>query len=293
MSRRRWESTAGSELAAAVEAQPLRVFNGPQLREVLLRAHEELGLPQVATPARMTGFLEEQGRLKQVKLSADEGYPGATRYVWGEVEPYSVALSLRPGAYLSHYSAVAVQGLTNQVPKVIYVNKEQSPKPKPSGGLSQEGLDRAFRNAPRTSKYVFHFDIYQVVLLSGKSTGRLGVVSRPISPAVRVDVTAVERTLIDITVRPTYAGSVFEVLEAFRRARGAVSVPTLIAMLKKLDYVYPYHQALGFYMERAGYKPAQLERLRGLGLEFDFYLTHGMREPEYNKEWRLYHPRGL
>ena len=64
-------------------------------------------------------------------------------------------------------------------------------------------------------------------------------------------------------------------------------------MLKKLDYVYPYHQAIGFYMERAGYKPAQLERLRSMGLDFDFYLTHGMREPEYSKEWRLYHPRGL
>lgn len=293
MPRRSWESTAGTELAAAIEAQPLRVFNVPQLRQVLLRAHGELRLPQVATPARMIGFLNEQGHLKQVKLSADEGYPGATRYVWGEVEPYSLALSLRPGAYLSHYSAVAVHGLTNQVPKVIYVNKEQSPKPKPSGGLSQEGLDRAFRNAPRASKYIFHFDIYQVVLLSGKSTGRLGVISRAIRPEVRVEVTALERTLIDISVRPNYAGSVFEVLDVFRRARDAVSVPTLIAMLKKLDYVYPYHQVIGFYMERAGYKPAQVERLRGLGLDFDFYLTHGMREPEYNKEWRLYHPCGL
>jgi predicted transcriptional regulator of viral defense system len=293
MSRRPWESTAGPKLAAAVETQPLRVFNVPQLREVLLRARQELHLPEVATPARMIRFLEEQGHLAQVELNADEGYPGAKRYVWGQLEPYSVALSLRPGAYLSHFSAVAVHGLTNQVPKVIYVNKEQSPKPKPTGGLSQEGIDRAFRNAARTSKYVFHLDIYQVVLLSGKSTGRLGVISRPINPEVQVAVTALERTLIDISVRPNYAGSVFEVLEAFRRARDVVSVPTVVAMLKKLDYVYPYHQAIGFYMERAGYKPAQLDRLRGMGLDFDFYLTHGMREPEYSKEWRLYHPRGL
>jgi len=293
MPRRPWESTAGSKLATAVESQPLRVFNTPQLRGVLLRAHEQLHLPQAATPTRMSRLLEEQGHLTQVKLNANEGYPGATRYVWGQVEPYSVALSLRPGAYLSHFSAVAVHGLTNQVPKVIYVNKEQSPKPKPSGGLSQDGLDRAFRNAPRTSKYIFHLGIYEVVLLSGKSTGRLGVISRPISPEVQVEVTALERTLIDISVRPNYAGSVFEVLEAFRRARDTVSVPTVVAMLKKLDFVYPYHQAIGFYMERAGYKPAQLERLRSMGLDFDFYLTHGMREPEYCKEWRLYHPRGM
>ena len=29
------------------------------------------------------------------------------------------------------------------------------------------------------------------------------------------------------------------------------------------------------------------------GLEFDFYLTHGMGDSDYNKEWRVYHPRGL
>ncbi|RKH66282.1 hypothetical protein D7X96_21790 [Corallococcus interemptor] len=274
-------------------AQPFRVFNAPQLRDFLRRAREELQLPETATPARMTSLLQSEGKLKQIELAAEHGYPGAVRYVWDEVEPYSLALSLRPGAYLSHFSALVVHGLTNQVPKVIYVNKEQSPKPKPAGGLTQEGLDRAFSNAPRTSKYVFHLDIYQVVLLNGKSTGRLGVVSRPINRATQVDVTAIERTLIDITVRPNYAGSVFEVVEAFRRARDEVAVPTLVAMLKKLDYVYPYHQAIGFYMERAGYRPTQLERLRTMGLNFDFYLTHGMRDAEYSKEWRLFHPRGL
>ena len=30
--------------------------------------------------------------------------------------------------------------------------------------------------------------------------------------------------------------------------------------------------------------------LKELGLKFDFYLTHQMKNPAYDAEWRLYHP---
>ena len=46
-------------------------------------------------------------------------------------------------------------------------------------------------------------------------------------------------------------------------------------------------------MERAGYGDKRYSMLRQLGLEFDFYLAHGMQEPEYSREWRLFFPKGL
>ena len=39
-----------------------------------------------------------------------------------------MALSLRPRSYLSHASALVLQGLTEQIPGTIYVNQEQSAK---------------------------------------------------------------------------------------------------------------------------------------------------------------------
>jgi hypothetical protein len=67
----------------------------------------------------------------------------------------------------------------------------------------------------------------------------------------------------------------------------------LTAALRNLDYVYPYHQSLGFYLERAGVAPEKLSRLRAMGLDFNFYLAHGMDKPVLDGSWRVFHPEGL
>ncbi len=105
--------------------------------------------------------------------------------------------------------------------------------------------------------------------------------------------TRLERTLIDIAVRPDYAGGIYQVLEAYKAAKDRVSVNTLIATIKKLDYIYPYHQTIGFYMERAGYDVTRTDRLLKLGTSLDFYLTYGIKDREYDSKWRLFFPKGF
>jgi predicted transcriptional regulator of viral defense system len=213
------------------------------------------------------------------------------RYVWKQASPYEIALSLKRRAYLCHATALFLHGLAEQIPSRIFVNAEQSPKPA-GGTLTQDGIHRAFANEQRESNFIFSFNDDQAVLLWGKHTNQLEVTQMDYS-GTKLSVTGLERTLIDIVVRPSYSGGVFQVLEAYRRAQSRVSIGTLIATLKKLAYVYPYHQSIGFYMQRAGYPEKQYERLRALGLGHDFYLSYGLREKEYVSQWRLFTPKGL
>src|ERR1039457_1361633 len=269
-----------------------RVYTEDELRAILNRNRPTWKLPDYINTRRFIGFLVDTAKLSVANV-VSEHYRSATRYIWGKASPFAVALSLRSSSYLSHGTAVFLHGLTDQIPTTLYINKEQSTKPRPTSPLTPESLARAFSGQQRRSMYTFSWDSWTIVLLSGKNTGRLEVGPIAADTGEAIDVTRLERTLIDITVRPAYAGGIYQVLEAYKAAKEWTSVNTLIATLKKLDYVYPYHQAIGFYMERAGYEESRTERLLKLGTSLDFYLAHGIRDREYDFKWRLFFPKGF
>jgi predicted transcriptional regulator of viral defense system len=140
---------------------------------------------------------------------------------------------------------------------------------------------------------VFIYEGFQLALLSGKHTNNLEVLVQNEGPFSGLRVTSLERTLIDIAVRPDYSGGIAQVADAFERSRDRVSAPRLIATLDELSYRYPYHQALGFYLERAGYPDRFLEPLRARKARHDFYLAHAMPEAKLDASWRVYRPEWL
>ncbi len=280
------------QVVSLFEQLPQKVFSEADLRRILELRRIPWRLPDYFNAPDFIQFLMKERRLvRQAFESKDYGH--RIVYAWGEVTDYQLAVAIKPGAYLSHWTAAFLHGLTGQVPVTIYVNKEQSEKPRASGQISQEAIDRAFSNAPRVSNYAFEFRKRRVCLLSGKHTGNLEVGELTGPSREALPVTKIERTLIDMAVRPQYSGGVYEVLSAYKAARDRASSNVILATLMRLKYAYPYHQAIGFYMERAGYPGSVLELLRGLGMTCDFYLTHRIAEKEYVKEWRLFVPKGI
>ena len=50
----------------------------------------------------------------------------------------------------------------------------------------------------------------------------------------------------------------------------------MVGILRQLEYVYPYHQALGAYLEAAEYPSGAIEEIKKIGMAYDFFLTHDM-----------------
>jgi hypothetical protein len=270
------------------------VFTRQELVRLLETHRNQWGIVESASAKDVIDNLLKALPLRSLVLQSSAYIQQFARYLWRDPDPLEVAASVRaPNSYLCHSSALFMHKLLDRLPKELCVNYEQSEKPKPSGGLTQESLDRAFRTKQRQSAFVFPYKEHEIVVLSGKHTRGLEVRELPLATRANVRVTSLERTLIDVTVRPGYAGGVEHVLEAYRRARNGVSVPKLIATLQKLDHLYPYHQAIGFYMERAGFPSKQLLGFKELGMKWDFYLAHNMRSTAYSPGWRLFHPKGL
>ncbi|HTF87214.1 MAG TPA: type IV toxin-antitoxin system AbiEi family antitoxin [Planctomycetota bacterium] len=278
-------------LATMRELGP-RVYTTQELVRLLDAHRVEWRVASRISGRAFTEFLQINGELRSVVLRSPTGR-NDIRYSWGEPQPYALAKSLRPKAYLSHASAMFFHGLTDQIPKSFYLNEEQTPKPKPTVAPTQETIDYAFKSEQRASKTIFAWNEYRYVFLSGKQTGNYGVMDA-VGPAKEsLKATDLERTLVDITVRPAYAGGVHEVAKAYSGAVGRVSLQKLQATLRNLDYIYPYHQAVGFYLERAGVAQEALTPFRKMGLEVNFYLAHKMHNPILDPSWRVYFPEGL
>jgi hypothetical protein len=231
--------------------------------------------------------------LKEVILTSPNYNKRYVRYAWREIPVYHLSLSLRPRSYLSHHSAMFLNGLTAVPSKIIYVNSEQSPKLRRETSLEQGSIDLAFRSKPRASKYIFTYKDWKICCLSGSNTNNLGVEEIQRAEGEKLQVTNIERTLIDIAVRPFYSGGTGEVQRAYIKAQERTSVDTLVSILKKINHTYPYHQVIGFYMRRAGFGDAALNLLKKMGLKYDFYLDYGMEEKDYSKEWRIYFPKNF
>ncbi len=282
---------AAGQIRSELAKKPGGVFTEAELISLRSEHAEEWALAKRVPARAFIAFLIESLGLQVVQLKSED-YGQVTRYTWGEYSPFRMALSLRPRGYLSHGTAVFLHGLNDQLPKTIHVNQEQSAKPR-GGGLLQERLTMAFSRRQRTSNYIFAFGTHRAVILSGKQTGAWGVSVMPGLHGESLPVTGIARTLVDIAVRPAYAGGVQQVLEAYRGAHGRVKGAEIVDALEHLDHVYPYHQAIGFLMERAGFGEPDLEPLERIGMTFDFYLLHGMRNSTLNSRWRLFVPEGF
>jgi len=268
-----------------------RVFRQSELSRILQAHIHEWELPKTQKLFKFIRFLMDNSSLREVEINFPNGN-NINRYAWGNVSVFEVALSLHNRSYLSHYTAIYLNGLTKQIPKTVYLNVEQTEKPRGSG-LSQQSIDRALKGNQRVSKNEAAFEDFKIRILSGKQTGDMGAITLEREQGGILRVTGIERTLIDAAVRPVYSGGVHEVLNAYKAAKGSFSVNRLAVMLKNLDYVYPYHQVVGYYLDKTGlYTENQLRPFLKQEMKFKFYLDYNMKNPSYSRKWKLFVPKG-
>lgn len=273
--------------------QPL--YSADALRSVFSERRDDWRAQQRATGDQFIEYLLKTRLFREVDLTSPSR-PPMERFAWGDPSPFEIAIALRRGSYLSHGTAVFHLGLTDQVPNTIYVNQEQSPKPRPAQTSlpAQEAIDTAFARPQRETGSVYEWEGTTFVLLAGMNTENLEVRRIDGLAGEQLPCTGLERTLIDIAVRPSYAGGIFQVLDVYKGARDSLSVRLLVATLRRLDFVYPYGQSIGFLLERCGVPEEKLELIRDdLSFSRDFYVTHAMEDPAYDSTWSVFYPRGL
>lgn len=293
MGRRTKLVRAEQAIVRALRNSGVTIYAQKALAEFFYAERSKGTLARHTKLADFLNFMTENGHLRLITLQADHYDKRITRYCLTDPTSFELAASISKSGYLSHGTAAQLHGLLTLNLPTVYLNSEQSVKPNSSGPLTQIAIDRAFGGKQRQSKHSYRHEDISITIINGKNTNRLGVKTLADGNGHVVSTTNLERTLIDIAVRPAYAGGISCVLQAYRSARNRTCVPELVATLDQLGYIYPYAQAIGFLMQQAGFSESECSLLKPKISEFDFYLTHGLKKSEYDSSWRLFYPKGF
>jgi predicted transcriptional regulator of viral defense system len=277
-----------SHIDKIVNSAPEQVMSSIEFGRLVSETNEIWGLKSLSRN-EIKDFLIEEYSFIEDQIIGDHSYeiyylPNS------KVDFFDVAAVRSRGSYFSYYSALYINNLTLQIPKQIYLTLERKSLDQNNNILKQENIDRAFSKPPRITSDKRNYKNFDINFINGQCQNLIGITNFRDQYAV----SDIERTLIDISVRPFYSGGVTQVLEAFINAKDKLDPKKLMGYYSQLNYTYPYHQVIGFYLEKAGYDATIYnEFLNYDDLEFNFYLTYNILHKEFSKKWKLYYPKGF
>ncbi len=158
-------------------------------------------------------------------------------------------MALVSPAAISHWSALHYHGLTDQIPRKVFVLT-----------TTEVAVPRVRKiSKKRANEYRIGDTVYQFVQV--KPERYFGTQEVWVGEA-RVTITDPERTLLDGLSTPEYCGDLAEVFHAFQVRGDALDVDRIIEYALKLDVATA--KRLGWVLEQQGGNVGTLERLASL-----------------------------
>ena len=278
------------------------LFKTPQRQSHIAScAQEAMWGTRYRSVASFIGALKEDGILNAHILKAKNNKT-VTIYSSSpldKINPYELAAKMFPAGYFCNLSSIYFHSLTNQIPKTIYICNETISEhlKTDADGMNNSLLRSVFIKPHRHTSYVFAVNKCEIVVVDRKKKSDHGVVKIHAHNTLLPNnsrITSVERALIDAVVSPQYNGGVVSVYTYFKKARRKMDVKQLMDIYRKLDFVYPYSQVLGFFLDNIGLQKQASDIYGEFPPQFKFFVDHNAKASwTYDAKWKLYYPNGL
>jgi predicted transcriptional regulator of viral defense system len=258
-------SQVGVQLVRRLAAEGDRIFSMDRARQL----SREVGL-KPAYLAQALYHLRQDGWIAPVRrglYAIASSVPGIP-----PTHEFELAMALVNPAAISHWSAMQHHGLTQQIPRQIFV-------------LTTTGntIPRARGLTDKQSGYRLGETIFQFVQI--KPDRFFGIENVWISES-RISMTDPERTLLDGLMMPQYCGGFGEVLHAFQTTYAKLNRDRIIDYALRLDGATA--KRLGWVLEQQGEKAQTLEPLSKLAVTGYRKLdATGPRTGAYNRRWMI------
>ena len=260
-------SMAGIELVRLLASEGDRIFNTDRARELAPKAglSDDYLLESLHHLRRNDWIVP----LRRGLYALSSPVPGVAA-----VHEFEVAMALIKPAAISHWSALNYHGLTEQIPRHVFVlTTTDASVPRKQASDSARGR----------GGYPVNGTVYRFVQVQPKryfGTERIWVGD------ARVSMTDLERTLLDGLAMPQHCGGFGEVIYAFAEAMGRLDLQRIAEYAQRLGPAVA--KWAGWVLELQGYEAPQLEELVAFPIKGHRKLDPtGPRKGAYNNRWML------
>lgn len=187
----------------------------------------------------------------------------------GIINEYEIAMAIADPAAISYWSALHYHQLTQQTPHNIFVlTTTNSLKLYKNTGTNRELVINGIRYNILSVKEEYYFGIKRVWLEN-----------------VQINVTDLERTLLDAITKPKYCGGFAEVIESYKVASDKFDIAKLIEYANKLgDSAI---RRLGWVLEYLGESDSTLTPLKKKFIGYIKLNASGDKKGKYNSKWGI------
>ncbi len=209
-----------------------------------------------------------------------------TRYsLRGDFNIYDFCNSLEKNSFFSMSTALNLQGLSDFRSDYIFVSKERSTRiEQGSITLNQENIDNAFSKKPRRTNAYDKIDNHIVVLLEANNTDGFGIVEYD-----RYRVSSINRAFVEMITNIHYFQSSQNLIQVLENIKNRLDIDKIYTIIEKFDFIYPYFQLAGFYLEKIGFPKVELEKFYTKRSELNFYTQKNKNQYGFDGYWKVYY----
>lgn len=200
-----------------------------------------------------------------------------------EFNIYDFVYSLEKNGFFSMFTSLNIQGLTNFRDNFIFISKERMKRVNfNSKDITQEAIDKAFTNKPRRTKAHDTIYNYNVVILESNNTQEIGIIKYK-----DYKISSINRAFVEIISNIQYSKTPDDVIYEFKNLKDKLDINEIFNIIEKFDFVYPYYQLAGYYLEKIGYLKEELSKFFNKKTDLIFYTIKNKEKYTLDKYWGI------
>ena len=200
-----------------------------------------------------------------------------------EFNIYDFVYSLEKNGFFSMFTSLNIQGLTNFRDNFIFISKERMKRVNfNSKDITQEAIDKAFTNKPRRTKAHDTIYNYNVVMLESNNTQEIGIINYN-----GYKISSINRAFVEIISNIQYSKTPDDVIYEFKNLKDKLDINEIFNIIEKFDFVYPYYQLAGYYLEKIGFLKEELSKFFNKKTDLIFYTIKNKEKYTLDEYWAI------